>query len=73
MCFFLFSSLTTSIILLGNTELLSACRLSFERGLGSYEEKRFVNLISNSNYHFIGSLFNDFIYKKIVLNLLYVD
>ena len=27
-------------------------------------------LISNINYHFINSLFNDSMYKKIVLNLI---
>ena len=38
-------------------------------GLIYYEEKRFINLVSNINYHFINSLFNDSMYKKIVLNL----
>ena len=37
--------------------------------LDIYEEKRFTNLISNTNYHFINSLINDSMYKKIVLNL----
>ena len=38
-------------------------------GLIYYEEKRFINLVSNINYHFINSFFNDSMYKKIVLNL----
>ena len=42
---------------------------SIGRRLDIYEEKRFTNLISNINYHFINSLFNDSMYKKIVLNL----
>ena len=32
------------------------------------KKKRFINRISNINYHFIDSLFNDSMYKKIVLN-----
>ena len=42
---------------------------SIGRRLDIYEEKRFTNLISNINYHFINSLFNDSMRKKIVLNL----
>ena len=42
---------------------------SIGRRLDIYEEKRFTNLISDINYHFINSLFNDSMYKKIVLNL----
>ena len=33
------------------------------------KKKRFANLISNINYHFINSIINDSMYKKIVLNL----
>lgn len=39
------------------------------RKLDMDKEKRFFNLISNIDYHFINSLFNDSMYKKIVLNL----
>ena len=35
-----------------------------------YEEKRFINLIPNTNNHFINSLSNDSNNKKIVLNLI---
>ena len=35
----------------------------------NYEEKRFINNILNSNYHFINSIINDIMYKKIVPNL----
>ncbi len=33
------------------------------------KKKRFTNNILNSNYHFINSIINDIMYKKIVLNL----
>ena len=42
---------------------------SIGRRLDIYEEKGFINLISNINYHFVNSLFDDSNNKKIVLNL----
>jgi len=48
---------------------LSACLTSSEGRLDIYEEKRFVNYFSNTNYHFIDYISNDFNNKKIVLNL----
>ena len=58
------------IILLGNTLTVEYLPTSFKgRRLDIYEKKRFINLISYINYHFINSLFNDSMYKKIVLNL----
>ena len=39
-----------------------------ERRTDNYEEKRFINLISNTNHHFINSFFIDSNNKKIVLN-----
>ena len=42
---------------------------SIGRRLDINEEKRFINHISNINHHFINSLFNDSMCKKIVLNL----
>ncbi len=35
----------------------------------NYEEKRFVDFIFDSNYHFINNIIIDFMYKKIVPNL----
>ena len=57
------------ILLTGNTNRWVLANFLIEGRLDNYEEKRFINLISNINHHFVNSLFIDSNNKKIVLNL----
>jgi hypothetical protein len=57
------------ILFLGKLNCWVLANFHYERRLDIYEEKRFINQFSNSNYHFISYISNDFNYKKIVLNL----
>ena len=41
----------------------------YEKEADNYEEKRFINLLSNLNYHFISYRIINFMHKKIVPNL----
>ena len=57
------------ILLIGNTNCWVLANFLIEGRLDNYEEKRFINFISDINYHFVNSLFIDSNNKKIVLNL----
>ena len=56
------------ILFIGNTNCWVLANFLMEGRLDNYEEKRFTNLISNTNHHFVNSLFIDSNNKKIVLN-----
>ena len=56
------------ILVTGNTNCWVLAYFLIERGLDNYEEKRFTNLVSNTNHHFVNNIFIDINDKKIVLN-----
>ena len=57
------------ILLTGNTNCPVHANFLIEGRLDNYEEKRFINLISNINHHFVNNIIIGINDKKIVLNL----
>ena len=57
------------ILPIGNTNCWVLANFLIGRGLDNYEEKRFTNLISNINHHFVDNIIIGINDKKIVLNL----
>lgn len=56
------------ILHIGNTNCPVQANFLIEGRLDNYEKKRFTNLVSNTNHHFINSFFIGSNNKKIVLN-----
>lgn len=57
------------ILIIENTNCWVLAYFLIEGGLDKYEEKRFINLVSNTNnHHFVNNIFIDIKDKKIVLN-----